>query len=651
MAQKTPVSLMNELAKANKLNPDYKVIDESGPAHKRAFTVQLTLGDVGTWEGKATSIRGAKHAAAALGLDRCGLCMPEVEKPKVQQVNVTPTVELNVLAMKLGKLTQYQDLQPKIPSYHPPVNMGYQGLHMQHQIPGVHHTGSPRSRSPFGMLHPYPGQENHYRPFIQNGYHPHSAPPRLPRICCVKLIVGDQEFYGEGHDKQAARKNAALKAVRAMREELAAAGKKGDLNKPDDSNAAIQNGDESTIAQSETTLKSSVADMKSEISQVYEIASKRKLQVGFEDVKSSGPPHMKRFVVSATVGEFVTMGEGCKKKDAKQEAAKKMLEELQKLPELPSLDVNLKKTGRFVRRGPRISKDKKPKGEIDPTLNPVSILGQILQRRHEQPPVYELLHEKAISHEREFTMQVTVGLHKAKGAGPNKKEAKKKAAEAMLQLIGFRSAEGQSGNGQGGKGAGTEKTDAELKGAFNDTSSTSQPATILGRQLKPGLLPMVPELAKQTRSDIMNTMVAPIAQVKQEPKDPAVQGGLNRAPGAPVVKTTPPVLTAVQKLLHLAEVEGFRVQFTDYPKEREYLTLVTVASIPPLTCYGSGVTVEAAREEAASNALKPLLQLSLDRSSALKSLEEGQGSMKPQVAVSDEVMGSEEGREIQTKKD
>ena len=50
-----------------------------------------------------------------------------------------------------------------------------------------------------------------------------------------------------------------------------------------------------------------------------------------------------------------------------------------------------------------------------------------------------------------------------------------------------------------------------------------------------------------------------------------------------------------------------------------------MSSIPPLTCYGSGVTVEAAREEAANNALKPLLQLGLDRSSALKSLEENQG--------------------------
>ena len=49
-------------------------------------------------------------------------------------------------------------------------------------------------------------------------------------------------------------------------------------------------------------------------------------------------------------------------------------------------------------------------------------------------------------------------------------------------------------------------------------------------------------------------------------QEPALQGGLNRAPGAPLVKTAPAVLTSVQKLLHLAEVEGLRVQFTDYPK-------------------------------------------------------------------------------------
>ena len=56
-------------------------------------------------------------------------------------------------------------------------------------------------------------------------------------------------------------------------------------------------------------------------------------------------------------------------------------------------------------------------------------------------------------------------------------------------------------------------------------------------------------------------------------QEPALQGGLNRAPGTPVVKTAPAMLTSVQKLLHLAEVEGLRVQFTDYPK----VSLITLA--------------------------------------------------------------------------
>ena len=65
-----------------------------------------------------------------------------------------------------------------------------------------------------------------------------------------------------------------------------------------------------------------------------------------------------------------------------------------------------------------------------------------------------------------------------------------------------------------------------------------------------------------------------------------------------------------------------------YFQEREFLTLVTVSSIPPLTCYGSGATVEVSREEAASNALKPLLQLGLDRTNKLKSFEESQAPLQ-----------------------
>ena len=69
-----------------------------------------------------------------------------------------------------------------------------------------------------------------------------------------------------------------------------------------------------------------------------------------------------------------------------------------------------------------------------------------------------------------------------------------------------------------GKPVSIAQTESEQKVPFNDLLSSNQPAIILGRQLKPGLLPMVPELAKQTRSDMINSVVAPIAQVKQEPQ-------------------------------------------------------------------------------------------------------------------------------------
>ena len=71
---------------------------------------------------------------------------------------------------------------------------------------------------------------------------------------------------------------------------------------------------------------------------------------------------------------------------------------------------------------------------------------------------------------------------------------------------------------KGDKSSSAEKTNGDEKGSFSGTEPGSHPVTILGRQLKPGLLPMVPELAKQTRSDMMNAVVAPIAQVKHEPQ-------------------------------------------------------------------------------------------------------------------------------------
>ena len=54
----------------------------------------------------------------------------------------------------------------------------------------------------------------------------------------------------------------------------------------------------------------------------------------------------------------------------------------------------------------------------------------------------------------------------------------------------------------------------------SEPGDTKHVHTIFGRQLKPGLLPMVPEVAEMVGCDpnaMINTVMAPIAQVKQEP--------------------------------------------------------------------------------------------------------------------------------------
>ncbi|EDM11510.1 rCG30397, isoform CRA_c [Rattus norvegicus] len=71
-------------------------------------------------------------------------------------------------------------------------------------------------------------------------------------------------------------------------------------------------------------------------------------------------------------------------------------------------------------------------------MNPISRLAQIQQARKEKEPDYVLLSERGMPRRREFVMQVKVGNEVATGTGPNKKIAKKNAAEAMLLQLGYK---------------------------------------------------------------------------------------------------------------------------------------------------------------------------------------------------------------------
>merc|ERR1712106_501079 len=258
----------------------------------------------------------------------------------------------------------------------------------------------------------------------------YSRPPLYP-IFFVTLRVGTREFIGEGTTAQQAKHNAASKALKIMKT----------LPMPENATTCTQ-GDLSDLDPN--------ADLKSPISLVHEIALKRNLTVTFEVIRESGPPHMRTFVTVCVVGEYRTEGEGTGKKVSKKRAAELMLEELRKLPALPPTTlVRIKRKPTTKKKSRNLIKvgheEQKAAPEYGQGINPISRLIQIQQAKKEKEPVYTLLAERGVPRRREFIMQVTVGTQSAQGSGPNKKLAKRAAAENMLQLLGYSRPQPQPG--------------------------------------------------------------------------------------------------------------------------------------------------------------------------------------------------------------
>ncbi|CAL8311436.1 unnamed protein product [Merluccius merluccius] len=371
--EKTPMCLVNELARFNRIQPQYKLLNERGPAHAKVFTVQLSLGDQ-VWEAEGTSIKKAQHTTASRALMESVLPRPAPRSPKVDinsnPGSITPTVELNGLAMKRGEPAIYRPLDPKpMPNYR--ANYNFRGM--------------------FNQRYHYP----------------------IPKVFYVQLSVGANEFIGEGRTRQAARHNAAMKALQALRNEPIP-------ERPPQTPEEKEEQEEGTDAS------------KSEISLVYEIALKRNLSVDFEVLKESGPPHMKSFLTRVSVGEFSAEGEGNSKKLSKKRAALSILQDLKKLPFIPAVE---KPKTHYKKRPKTIIKMGPDYGQ---GMNPISRLAQIQQAKKEKEPEYLLLSERGMPRRREFIMQVKVNGEVTTGTGPNKKVAKRNAAEAMLLQQGYK---------------------------------------------------------------------------------------------------------------------------------------------------------------------------------------------------------------------
>uniref|UniRef100_A0A3B4B2Q1 Double-stranded RNA-binding protein Staufen homolog 1 n=1 Tax=Periophthalmus magnuspinnatus TaxID=409849 RepID=A0A3B4B2Q1_9GOBI len=574
--EKTPMCLVNELARFNKIQPEYKLLSEQGPAHSKIFSVRLTLGDQ-HWEAEGTSIKKAQHSAAAAALSETTLPKPTVRSPRPPgriPDSMAHIIELNAICMKLGKKPMYKPLDPYPGMRSPNFNYNVRG-------PG-----------------PYQRSMQYYYPF----------PPVGPVIYHMELSVGGQQFLGKGRTRQLAKHDAAAKALKVLQKE------------PMLQELAEEEEEEENLN-------------KSEISQVFEIALKRNLPVSFEQVlKEDGPPHMKSFVVRVTVGQFVGEGEGKSKKIAKKLAAAAVLGELKKLPHIPSVE---KALPRIKKKTKSIIKQLQTSPEYGQGMNPISRLAQIQQAKKEKEPEYTMVTERGLPRRREFVMQVTVGGQSAEGMGPSKKVAKRNAAEKMLELLGYKVPQPQPPKPalKTDEKLPVKKPGDGRKVTFFEPGSAEEAANIKEedfrlpymshQQLPAGILPMVPEVAQavgvcqgpQPSRTLPNpakaTVTAMIAnELLYAGTSPTAEtilknkNNLNQLPHGPLTRPS-------EQLSFLSAVQGLQVDYKDFPKnnKNEFVSLINCSAQPPLISHGIGKDVESCHDMAALNILKLLSEL------------------------------------------
>uniref|UniRef100_A0A8C1IKI0 Double-stranded RNA-binding protein Staufen homolog 2 n=1 Tax=Cyprinus carpio TaxID=7962 RepID=A0A8C1IKI0_CYPCA len=505
--EKTPMCLVNELARFNRIQPQYKLLNEKGPAHAKIFTVQLCLGNQ-IWESEGSSIKKAQHSAATEALTESVLPRPPPRSPKADSNSnpgsITPTVELNGLAMKRGEPAIYRPLDPKpIPNY--TANYNFRGM--------------------FNQRYHYP----------------------VPKVFYVQLTVGNNEFIGEGRTRQAARHNAAMKALQALK------------------NEPIPERPPQCSEEKKETEENSDAS-KSEISLVYEIALKRNLGVNFEVLKESGPPHMKSFLTRVTVGEFSAEGEGNSKKLSKKRAALSILQELKKLPVLPVVEK------------PKVHYKKRPK----------------------------------------TILKVKVDTEVTTGTGPNKKVAKRNAAEAMLLHLGYKAStplqntpekmDNKGWNGQ--RAAFPETTTNTQKGILHLSPDVYQEMEASRNKGVPGAPGNY--IGQGSTGPFYTPSVGNTATIARE----LLLSGTSPTAEALILKGKAPALACgsiqpSQQLEYLAHIQGFQVQYSDRQTENEFMTYLTLSPVQ-MTFHGIGSSIPASHDQAALSALKQLSEQGLD---------------------------------------
>lgn len=162
---------------------------------------------------------------------------------------------------------------------------------------------------------------------------------------------------------------------------------------------------------------------KSPINLVHEWADENSYPVEFFTVEQEfGPPKMYTIQCNINNGNITTTATSSSKKDAKLEAAEKMIDKL--------------RTGEFS-----LNPARKYNGTAYHAMHEVSRLNEIAAARSELEPAYRLLSETKTKENGKdvtnFVMQVSTDNFVGVGSGTTKNAAKREAARNLLRMMNF----------------------------------------------------------------------------------------------------------------------------------------------------------------------------------------------------------------------
>jgi len=222
----------------------------------------------------------------------------------------------------------------------------------------------------------------------------------------------------------------------------------------------------------------------------------------------------------------------------------------------------------------KVYQEPRAENEAAEEVNPVSRLVQIQQAKREREPVYNLIDEKGAPRRREFVMEVTMGQHSAQGIGPNKKLAKRAAAEALLAQLGYSKPSPQPSKPsiKTGESENTESKPRKVTFLEDEQMNDTQPHSVGGKEKHRSLytemcsinFKILSSLGSIGRQLVPGLLLVDGGQESKLGNGPSVQIVAEELREQQQQNTAG--VSPKDQLHYLSQLFNFSVEFSDFPK-------------------------------------------------------------------------------------